>query len=65
MPPTGDDPRQHGQQLFRHLEIALIAGLVERVKDVVRYAPGVTACVVGRRVGRRIIIDWRSLGDSI
>jgi hypothetical protein len=62
---TGDNPGQHGQQLFRHIEIALIAGLVERGKDVVRYAPGVTASLVGRRVGGRIIIDWRAGGESI
>jgi hypothetical protein len=43
MPRTGDNPRQHGQQLFRHLELALIARLVERGKDVVCYAAGVTA----------------------
>jgi hypothetical protein len=54
MLPTGDNPRQHGQQLFCQLEIALIAGLVERGKDVVRYTPGATAYLVGRRVGGRI-----------
>jgi len=36
MSPTDDDHRQHAQQLFRHLKIALVAGLVERDKDVVR-----------------------------
>jgi hypothetical protein len=54
MPPTGDDHRQHGRQLFRHLQIALVAGLVEGGKDVVGYAPAVTAFPVGRRVGGRI-----------
>jgi hypothetical protein len=47
MPPTGDDHRQHGRQLFRHLQIALVAGLVEGGKDVVGYAPAVTAFPVG------------------
>ena len=66
MPRTGDNPRQHGQQLFRQIEIALIAGLVERGEDVVRYAPGVTAFLVDRRVVRRIIIDYsRAGGDSV
>jgi hypothetical protein len=54
MPRTGDNARQHGQQLFRQIEIALIAGLVERGEDVVRYAPGATTYLVGRRVGGRI-----------
>jgi hypothetical protein len=65
MPRTGDHPRQPGQQLFRHFELALIAGLVERGKDAVHYAPGLTACLVGRRVGGRSIIDWRAGGDSV
>jgi hypothetical protein len=29
MPPTCDDHRQHCQQLFRHLKIVLVTGLVE------------------------------------
>jgi hypothetical protein len=52
MPLTGDNRRQHRQQLSRQLEIALIAGLVEGGEDVARYAPGVTAYLLGRRVGR-------------
>jgi len=65
MSPTDDSPRQHGRQLFRRFKIALIASLVECGADVGRLRAGLTACLVGRRVGGRIIIDWRSLGDSI
>ena len=39
MSPTGDNPRRHGQQLFRHLKIAF-ASSVECGTDVVGYAPG-------------------------
>ena len=48
-------PLQDVQQSLRHLEIALVAGLVERNENLVRQPPGVARPLGRHRVIRSII----------